>query len=177
MGISDAGLDLIKAFEGFFAKPYRCPAGVLTQGYGHTTAAGAPALGGVWTRERATQVLRDDVARFAAKIDPLLKRKPTQAQYDAMISLAYNIGPKAFAGSSVLRAFNARDDKRAVAAFAMWIKAGGKILPGLARRRASEALTYQGIRDLDFDGKADAPVFGRMAQSVASVEPKPRKAA
>lgn len=177
MQISSFGLDLIKAFEGFFAKPYRCPAGVLTQGYGHTAAAGAPALGGVWTRERATQVLRDDVARFCAQIDPLLTRKPTQAQYDAMISLAYNIGPKAFAGSSVLRGFNGGDDKRAVAAFAMWSKAGGKVLPGLVRRRASEALAYQGVRDLDFDGKPDAPVFGRMPQAVATVEPKGRKAA
>ncbi len=177
MQISENGLDLIKAFEGFFAKPYRCPAGVLTQGYGHTAAAGAPALGGVWTRERATQVLRDDVTRFAAQIEPLLKRKPSQAQYDAMLSLAYNIGPRAFAGSSVLRHFNARDDKRAAAAFGMWSKARGKVLPGLVRRRSSEALTYQGVRDLDFDGKPDAPIFGRMPQAVASVEPKPRKAA
>jgi lysozyme len=177
MQISENGLDLIKAFEGFFAKPYRCPAGVMTQGYGHTAAAGAPALGGVWSKERATQVLRDDVARFSAKIEPLFERRPSQAQFDAMISLAYNIGPRAFAGSSVLRTFNARDDKRAAAAFAMWVKGGGKILPGLVRRRASEALAYQGVRDLDFDGKADAPAFGRMAQAVASIEPRLSKAA
>lgn len=169
MIVSDFGLDLIKAFEGFFAKPYYCPAGVLTQGYGHTTAAGPPALGGVWTKDYATQVLARTVAeRYAAPVERLLTRKPTQAQFDAMVSLAYNIGVGAFSRSSVLRWFNVGHDARAAAAFGMWTRGGGKVLPGLVRRRASEALVYQGIKDLDFDGKRDSsePVYGPMPQAV-----------
>lgn len=169
MIVSDFGLELIKAFEGFFAKPYYCPAGVLTQGYGHTASAGPPALGGVWTKDYATRVLARTVAeRYAAPVERMLTRKPTQAQFDAMVSLAYNIGVGSFSKSSVLRWFNLGHDKRAADAFGMWVKGGGKVLPGLVRRRASEALVYQGIKDLDFDGKRDAdePVYGPMAQAV-----------
>jgi len=174
MIVSEFGLDLIKAFEGFFAKPYRCPAGVLTQGYGHTAAAGPPALGGAWSKDYATRVLARTVAdRYAAPVYALLNRKPTQAQFDAMVSLAYNIGVGAFSRSSVLRWFNLGHDKRAADAFGMWTKGGGKVLPGLVRRRASEALVYQGVKDLDFDGKRDAdePVYGPMAQAVEPSEP------
>ena len=176
MKVSDFGLDLIKAFEGFFAKPYHCPAGVLTQGYGHTAAAGPPALGGVWTKDYATQVLARTVAeRYAAPVERLLTRKPTQAQFDAMVSLAYNIGVGAFAKSSVLRWFNLGHDARAAAAFGMWTKGGGKVLPGLVRRRASEALVYQGIKDLDFDGKRDSdePVYGPKPAGGPAPSPAP----
>ena len=169
MNVSDFGLELIKAFEGFFAKPYRCPAGVLTQGYGHTAAAGPPALGGAWSKDYATRVLARTVAdRYAAPVYALLNRKPTQAQFDAMVSLAYNIGVGAFSRSSVLRWFNLGHDKRAADAFGMWTKGGGKVLPGLVRRRASESLVYQGVKDLDFDGRRDEdePVYGPMAQAV-----------
>jgi lysozyme len=176
MNVSDFGLELIKAFEGFFAKPYRCPAGVLTQGYGHTAAAGPPALGGAWSKDYATRVLARTVAdRYAAPVYALLNRKPTQAQFDAMVSLAYNIGVGAFSRSSVLRWFNLGHDKRAADAFGMWTKGGGKVLPGLVRRRASEALVYQGVKDLDFDGKRDSdePVYGPMAQAVEPDDTSP----
>jgi GH24 family phage-related lysozyme (muramidase) len=185
-------IEVVKAFEGFYAKPYYCPAGVLTQGYGHTAAAGAPPLGGEWTKDYATQVLRVTItSRYAAPVEKALKRKPTQAQFDAMTSLAYNIGlgwegptkPKGaragFRQSSVLRCFNAGDDAGAVKAFAMWTKGGGKVLPGLVRRRAAEALMYQGIKDLDFDGRRDPdePVYGPMAQEVSgetgAIKPAP----
>lgn len=169
MTVSPFGLELVKAFEGYFAKPYRCPAGVLTQGYGHTAAAGAPALGGVWSKEYASHVLAQTIERrYAAPVRRLLKRQPSQAQFDAMVSLAYNIGVSSFARSTVLRCFNRGDDKGAASAFSGWNKADGRVLSGLVRRRASEALVYQGIQDLDFDGKRDhdEPVYGFMAQRV-----------
>lgn len=169
MTVSPFGLDLVKAFEGYFAKPYRCPAGVLTQGYGHTAAAGAPALGGIWSKDYASNVLAQPLERrYAAPVRKLLKREPSQAQFDAMVSLAYNIGVGAFARSTVLRCFNRGDDKGAASAFSAWNKGGGRVLPGLVRRRASEALVYQGIQDLDFDGKHDhdEPVYGFMAQRI-----------
>ncbi len=182
MTVSPFGLELVKAFEGYFAKPYRCPAGVLTQGYGHTAAAGAPALGGIWSKDYASHVLRETLERrYAAPVRKLLKREPSQAQFDAMVSLAYNIGFGAFARSSVLRCFNRGDDEGAASAFFAWNRGGGRVLPGLLRRRASEALVYQGIQDLDFDGtrddssafasraspgRGDKPVYGPMAQRV-----------
>lgn len=169
MQVSAFGLELIKAFEGYYARPYYCPARVLTQGYGHTAAAGPPALGGMWTKEQATRVLAVTVAdRYAAPVEKLLTRTPTHAQFDAMVSLAYNIGVGAFAKSSVLRHFNAGRMADAQRAFALWNKADGKVLPGLTRRRASEALVFAGVKDLDFDGRRDSdePVYGPMPQAV-----------
>jgi len=176
MQISDFGLELVKAFEGFFPKPYFCPAGVRTQGFGHTAAAGAPALGGVWTREYASGVLlRTITARYAAPVEKMLKRKPTQGQFDAMVSLAYNIGVDSFGGSSVLRNFNAGNDAAAVASFALWNKAAGKVMPGLVRRRASEALAYQGFQDVNFDGKRQPsePIYGPMPRAVEAADAPP----
>lgn len=180
MKISPFGLDLIKAFEGFYAKPYHCPAGVLTQGYGHTAAAGPPALGGSWTREEASAILARTVEdRYAAPVRSLLTRDPTQAQFDAMVSFAYNVGVGNFRKSSVLRHFNAGRIPDAQLAFAPWNRAAGRELPGLTRRRASEALVFGGVKDLDFDGKRDhgEPVYGPMPQEVdaplALPAPKP----
>lgn len=169
MKISPFGIEMVKAFEGFFAKPYVCPAGVLTQGYGHTAAAGPPALGGVWSLQFAAELLGETIEkRYAAPVRSLLKRTPTQGQFDAMVSFAYNVGVGAFKSSSVLRAFNRGDHEAAAAAFALWNKSAGRVLSGLVRRRKSEALAYRGHKDLDFDGRADAdePIYGLMPQAV-----------
>lgn len=171
--VSPFGLSLVEAFEGFYAKPYKCPAGVLTQGYGHTAAAGAPKLGGVWSRDYAKSVLAKTIeAQYAAPVRGMLKREPTQGQFDAMVSLAYNIGTGAFSRSSVLRNFNRGDMEGAADAFSAWNKGGGKVLPGLVRRRASEAWAFRGEKDLNFDGRKDPdrPIYGKMAQSVSAGE-------
>jgi lysozyme len=175
MNISDFGLGLIEAFEGFPNKgrPYTCPAGVLTQGFGHTAAAGGEPLGGQWTRDKARQVLRDDLARlYEPAVRRALKRPATQGQHDAMASLAFNIGTGGFAGSSIVKAHNRGQHEQAAAAFGLWVKAtvGGKrvTLDGLVRRRGSEALAYQGIEDMNFNGRRDPdePVYGPMPQQV-----------
>lgn len=173
MQTSDFGLYLIEAYEGFVAKPYYCPAGVLTQGFGHTAAAGPPAIGGMWTREQARSVLRNDLARqYEPGVLKLLKRTPTQGQFDAMVSFAYNCGLDAFRRSSILKFFNRGEDAQAVGAFALWVKATVKgqrvTVSGLVRRRASEALAYRGFKDMNFDGRLDTgePVYGPMPQKV-----------
>jgi lysozyme len=169
MKISDFGLAMIEAFEGFFAKPYKCPAGVLTQGYGHTAMAGGEPLGGSWSKEKARAVLRDDLARrYEPGVRKLIKRTPTQGQYDAMVSFAFNCGEAALARSSILKFFNRGEDAQAAAAFALWTKAAGKTMPGLVRRRGTEALAYRGVMDMDFDGRKDAdePIYGPMPQQV-----------
>lgn len=143
--INDAGLKLIKEFEGFEATAYRDIVGVWTIGYGTTAAAGvgiAPYAGLTISEAEATRYLLLGVEKFATHIRPLLKRTPTENQWAAMLSLAYNIGPGAFAKSSVLRFFNAGDTASAANAFAMWNKAGGKVVNGLVRRRAAEKALF-----------------------------------
>lgn len=177
MQISDFGIRMIEAFEGFFPSMYRCPAGVLTQGFGHTAAAGGEPLGGKWTREKARQVLRDDLAReYEPGVRKLLKREPTQGQYDALVSFAFNCGLKALKRSSMLKFFNRGEYAQAAGAFALWVKAAGKTMPGLVRRRASEALAFRGVKDLNFDGRhgLNEPVYGAMPQAV---EPEREKLA
>lgn len=167
--VSPWGLSIIMAFEGFYPKPYVCPAGVLTQGYGHTAAAGGEALGGVWTKEKARAVLEEDIARnYLPGVLKLLRRPATQGQLDAMVSFAFNCGVPAFKRSSILKFFNRGEAAQAAASFALWVKAGGKTMPGLVRRRGSEALAFQGIKDIDFDGRRDKdePVYGTMPQKV-----------
>jgi lysozyme len=172
---SSFGIAMIEAFEGFFPKPYHCPAGVLTQGYGHTKAAGGEPIGGEWSRAKARDVLADDLARrYEPGVLKLLKRKPSQGQFDAMVSFAFNCGEGALAKSSILKHFNRGNDDQAAAAFGMWVKAGGKTLPGLVRRRGAEALAYRGIKDADFNGKRTSsdPIYGPMPQVVeATAEP------
>jgi len=138
---SQACIDLIKRFEGSRNKVYRCPAGVLTIGVGHTgpdVKAGA-----VWTDKQIDAALKADLDRFTVAVRSLIDDAPaTQHQFDALVSLAFNIGTGAFARSSVLANHLKRRYPNAAAAFLLWNKGGGKVLPGLVARRAAEADLY-----------------------------------
>lgn len=143
--INAASLALIKEFEGFRSQTYFDSVGVPTIGYGTTARAGIgvdPKPGMTCTEAQASAWLQAAVDKFAATIRPRMTREPTPNQFGAMVSLAYNIGPAAFARSSVLRKFNAGDIPGAAASFALWNKAGGKVLAGLVRRRAAEAALF-----------------------------------
>jgi lysozyme len=141
MTLSDAGLALIKQFEGLSLKAYLCPARVWTIGYG-TTRGVKP--GQVISEEEAEAMLRADVARFAQGVAERLQVPVTQGQFDALVSLAYNIGLAAFGKSTLLRLLN--DSKYALAAaqFPRWNKAKGRVLPGLTKRRAAERAMFEG---------------------------------
>ncbi|MFC4172725.1 lysozyme [Microvirga sp. GCM10011540] len=162
------GENLITNFEGCVLKAYRCSAGVLTIGVGHTSAAGSPVVtaGMVITRDQAMAILRADLDKFEAGVERLLKRPAKDCEFDALTSLAFNIGLGNLSGSTVLRKHNAGDTQGAADAFLAWNKARVKgvltPLAGLTRRRNSERLAYLGIRDLDFDGRKDSgePVYG-----------------
>jgi lysozyme len=89
----------------------------------------------------------------------------SQNEWDALVSFHYNTGglPK----STLLQKLNSGDRKGAAAEFHRWNKGGGKVLPGLTRRRASESLLFQGIKDANYDGKADPrPPVEPMPQAV-----------
>lgn len=140
MKTSRDGIALLKKWEGCRLKAYTDSVGVWTIGYGHTSAAGEPrvAAGMSITQQEAEDILARDLVKYEAAVDRALTRSPSQAQFDACVSLCYNIGQGAFAGSTVVRKFNAGDIDGAADAFLLWNKAGGKVLPGLEARRADE---------------------------------------
>jgi lysozyme len=138
--IAQPGLDLIKSFEGWRATSYLCPAGVWTIGWGSTGPHVKPGM--TITQERGEALLRADLGRFEAAVTRLVTVNVSQAQYDAMVSLAFNIGIAAFGRSSVLRHVNARSFDAAAKAFALWNKGGGRVLSGLVRRRAAESALF-----------------------------------
>ncbi|WP_291207116.1 lysozyme [Hyphomonas sp.] len=147
MNISDEGLKLIMQFEGLRLKAYRCPAGVWTIGYGHTNAAGAPDVreGFRITAEEAEVILRKDLAAFEAAVAGMVKTKLTQAQFDVLVSFAYNCGVGALTASTLLKRVNAGAFDAVPAELMKWTKAKGKELPGLVRRRRAEAALWRGL--------------------------------
>jgi lysozyme len=142
MKISNRGLELIKKFEGLELKAYRCPAGVLTIGYGHT---GMDVRTGMTiTEAQATELLRKDVARFESAVDRYTHDVTLrQNQFDALVSFAYNVGEQALWSSTLLKRVKANaDDPSIRTEFAKWVHGGGKVLPGLIKRRQLEANMY-----------------------------------
>ncbi len=144
MRVNAGGLALIKASEGFRAKAYLCPANVWTIGYGHTAMAGPPDVvkGHIMTQAEAEEVLGRDVTQFANQIAPLIRTRLNDNQFSALVSFAYNVGVGGFRSSSVLRAVNAGDFAAVPRRLQLWVKAGGRVLPGLVKRRASEAQLF-----------------------------------
>jgi len=140
MKTSQRGLDLIKQFEGLKLTAYVCPAGVLTIGYG-TTAGVTPGM--TITAERAEQLLRQDIAKFERGVRDSVKVPLTENQFSALVSFAYNVGLGAFRTSTLLRLLNKGEYAQAAEQFGRWNKAGGKVLPGLTRRRAAERKLFE----------------------------------
>jgi lysozyme len=148
---NNATIDLVKRWEGFKAKAYICPAGVLTVGYGTTNRAGIAGVNittdTVVTEAQATEWLVKGLEKFGAQIMPAITAPINENEYGAFLSLAYNIGPSAFRESSALRHFNAGDKAKAAAAIKLWDKAtvNGKrqTMQGLVNRRADEVRLFQ----------------------------------
>jgi lysozyme len=141
MRISEQGLELIRSFEGLRLAAYRDVGGIWTIGYGHTSAAGLPDVkqGMTITREEAARILARDAGQFAEGVAQRVKVTVSQAQFDALVSFAYNVGLRNFERSSVLKAVNESDFGAVPRRLALWTKAAGIVLPGLIRRRAAEA--------------------------------------
>lgn len=161
MRIDTHGLALIEAFEGFRGKAYRCPAGVLTIGYGHTSMAGPPAVkaGQSMTRVEAAKVLERDLGDFGAGVQDMVRTDLSDHQYAALVSFAYNVGLGAFRSSSVLRAVNARDFESVPRRLNLWVKAGPRVLPGLVRRRAAEGALFMMPADAQMLASLPPPRF------------------
>jgi lysozyme len=176
MKLGEAGAKLMHQWEGYRTKPYLCPAHIWTIGYGITTNAGLGVIGPGMkiTQAQADEWLLAALAKYEKTVQDSLKRNPTQPQYDAMVSLCYNIGQAAYAKSSVVRRFNEGNWRAAADAFLLWNKAGGKVLKGLENRRHDERRHFltQG-KPVEAPQKPVQPVPVPDAPIPRPVEPKP----
>lgn len=142
MQMSQEGIDaLLKKFEGCKLKAYRCPANVCTIGYGHTSAAGAPEVkdGMTITQKEADDILRRDLVKYETAVYGMVKQPLTQHQFDVLVDFAYNAGVGALKSSTLLKKVNAAQFDDVPAELMKWTKGGGKVLPGLVRRRQAES--------------------------------------
>ena len=141
MKISSRGLELIKDFEGFSSTSYLDVVNIPTIGWGNTYYEDGRKvkLGEQISKTDALELLEKIVNKdFADKIFPALKVPVVQNQFDAMVSLAYNIGTGSFLKSTLLKKVNAGDFAGAGEEFLRWNKANGKEVLGLTRRRERE---------------------------------------
>jgi lysozyme len=126
----------VAQFEGLSLAAYKCPAGVLTIGYGHT---GADVYEGqTITKDEALELLGADLASHFRDIAGMITADVTENQCIALVSFAFNVGASNFRRSSVCKNLNRGAVFQAAESFLLWNRAGGKVLPGLSRRRNAE---------------------------------------
>jgi lysozyme len=146
MKLNKAGLDLIKSFEGLKLKPYLCPAGIPTIGYGSTVYEDGRKVSLKdleITEEKASELLEAHVKKDIPSVSKLILVPLNDNEFSAIVSFVYNVGVNAFAKSTMLKLINAKADKLAIAdQLLRWNKAGGKELPGLTRRRQAEKALF-----------------------------------
>lgn len=140
MKTSKRGIELIKQLEGCELTAYKCSAGVLTIGYGHT---GKDVTDGLTiTGEKAETLLREDLQKFEKAVEKYVKVELNQNQFDALVSLAYNIGSGSFSKSTLLKKLNAGDYTEAAEQFLVWnkmtVNGVKKESDGLKNRRQKE---------------------------------------
>ena len=136
MRTNRCGIALIQEFESCRLRAYLCSAGKPTLGWGSTGSD--IKLGMTWTQEQADERFERDLQRFEREVESLLTFEPTNNEFSALVSFAYNVGVNALSKSTLLRKFNAGDTTGAANEFLRWNKAGGNVLAGLARRRDAE---------------------------------------
>lgn len=144
MELSKLIKDKIKEWEGCKLTAYRCPAGVWTIGYGHTGPD--VMLSKKITQAQADALFEADIKQFAKQVEINFKGVQLSAcQFDALVSLAYNIGIGSLIKSSLYKRVKADPSDPSIRMeFAKHVKAGGRVLPVLAKRRTFEANHYFG---------------------------------
>ena len=146
--LSVKGAQFIAGFEGFRSKLYNDPVGHCTIGFGHLVHRGpingkepAQFKKGL-TRPQALALLQADAAPVCAAVAKAVKVPLTQQQFDALVSFAFNLGIGAFESSTLLKKLNAKQFGAVPTEFEKWVKASGKTLPGLVKRRTAEAKLF-----------------------------------
>mgnify|MGYP003584836068 FL=1 len=140
MRASEECINAIKGFEKLELKAYKCPAGVLTIGYGHTRGVKE---GQVITKVQADVLLKGDVLNVEKSLNSM-SITFTQGQFDALVDFCFNLGMVKFLGSKLYNmiAIHASDDEIA-AQFRRWVYASGKKLNGLVKRREWEVQQWK----------------------------------
>jgi lysozyme len=134
MKVSDNCLKIIREFEGFQSKPYRCPAGVPTIGYGSTRYAnGTPVklTDPPITEAKADEIMRTTLVQYEDAVNRYVSAPINQNQFDALVDFAYNAGAQNLRTSTLLTLLNKKEYKAAAGQFDKWVNGGGKKLPGL----------------------------------------------
>jgi GH24 family phage-related lysozyme (muramidase) len=155
MSISEAGIQLIKSFEGCHNSPYKCPATLWTIGYGRVLYPDQarlktderasyplkPEHNRVWDADEIDSLLEKDLLRFSVGVRRLCPAA-VDRQLDALVSFSYNCGLGSLQSSTLRMKFNRGDYSGAADEFLKWNKAGGKVLRGLERRREAERALF-----------------------------------
>ena len=167
MKLSKVGADLMHKYEGYRTRPYLCPAHIWTIGYGHVLyqnqirlpmmrpegKADIPMIrkemplkpedNRVWTKQEIDKLFEDDVASFERGVLRLVPGSAgRQGRFDALVSISFNFGLGNLQRSSIRIKANRGDWEGAADAFLLWNKGGGKVLPGLERRRKDERALF-----------------------------------
>ena len=157
MKVSDACVEMIKHHEGVRSKPYRCPAGLWTIGVGHVLYPEQAKLkleerkayplqpdhDKIWSDGGIDAILRSDLTRFESGV---LRLCPgainSQAHFDALVSFSFNVGLGSLQSSTLRMKYNRGEYEAAADEFLKWNKGGGRVLPGLTRRRLAEQALF-----------------------------------
>ena len=137
MQFSEAGLRLLKRFEGFRSQTYLDVAGLPTIGYGHRLLAGESFPNGI-PEPDASNLLASDVRAAELAVNRLVKAQLTHSQYDALVDFVYNLGEGRLAGSTLLKELNLGNYQAAGQQLLRWDHAGGEEVAGLKSRREAE---------------------------------------
>lgn len=145
MRTSDRGISLIAEHEGWVPTIYKDAAGYPTIGYGHLLLPGEEIKfrNGI-TKEQGRELLRQDIKVAEDAVNKYVNASMTQNQFDALVSFTYNVGGGNFQNSTLRKRVNEGRITDAANEFLRWIRAGGKVLLGLQRRRAKERKMFLG---------------------------------
>lgn len=142
MKISDKGIEFLIKEEGEVLTAYKCQVGVWTIGVGHTGKDVVPGM--EISKEKSRELLKLDLRRFENIVNKSINGTLKQHEFDALVSLAFNIGVSAFSKSTLVKRINAGADIKDIeVAWKMWRMGGGKVLPILVRRREKEIKMYK----------------------------------
>lgn len=140
---SSVALGSIALHEGFRGKAYRDPVGIPTIGYGETKGV---KMGDTITQREALERLRISAEEHGKGMAACIKVPISQNEYDAYLDFTYNVGVGAFCKSTLNKKLNSGDYDGACRELLKWNKAGGKVLPGLTKRREEEYQLCSGLR-------------------------------
>lgn len=141
MKISEIGIELIKFFEGFKSKPYLCPAGISTIGYGSTIKKNGSRVkltDKIISEKEATELLQSTLIEYENMVMRKLKRTVKQNEFDALVCFVYNCG----ISQTLFEMVNNQNPLLKTWWTSHYITGGGKILKGLIERRKAEAKLY-----------------------------------